>query len=79
MRYIRIAVGAAAPTVVRLKEIERSLIGKSIGELAKYSDAVSALYADAIRPIDDQRSTAAYRKTVALGLIGRFIENLEQQ
>jgi CO/xanthine dehydrogenase FAD-binding subunit len=35
--------------------------------------------APGIKPIDDQRSTARYRKTVALNLIGEVITSLASQ
>jgi CO/xanthine dehydrogenase FAD-binding subunit len=62
----RIALGSVAPTVVRLTRTERALAaGGSLDE------AVRALDED-IRPIDDLRSTAAYRRDVAANLLRRF-------
>lgn len=62
----RIALGSVAPTVVRARNAERVLsAGGSI------RDAQAALAAD-IRPIDDLRSTAAYRLRVAQNLLARF-------
>jgi CO/xanthine dehydrogenase FAD-binding subunit len=62
----RIAVGSVAPTVVRLGATERALAsGASIG------DAMMTLRAE-IRPIDDLRSTAEYRKRVTENLVRRF-------
>ncbi len=62
----RLAVGSVAPTVVRLRETERIL--SSGGSLA---DARQALVAE-IHPIDDVRSSAAYRRRVAANLLTRF-------
>ena len=62
----RIALGSVAPTVVRLPRTEAALeAGESI------DDVVRALEAE-IAPIDDVRSTAEYRRTVAGNLVRRF-------
>jgi xanthine dehydrogenase small subunit len=62
----RIALGSVAPTVVRARGVERVLAaGGSI------ADAQAALEAD-IAPIDDFRSTAAYRRAVCARLLARF-------
>ena len=62
----RIAVGSVAPTVVRLSATERSLAsGDAIDE------AMTALRGE-VRPIDDLRSTAEYRKRVTENLVRRF-------
>ena len=69
---VRIAFGAVAPTVIRSREVEQLLIGRPTPELDKRPD-VSAHYGRLIRPIDDQRSTAHYRRTVALKLLDDFM------
>ena len=61
-----IGLGSVGPTVVRVPETERAL-----GEGASIEDAVSVL-AREIVPIDDIRSTAQYRTTVAGNLLRRF-------
>jgi CO/xanthine dehydrogenase FAD-binding subunit len=62
----RIAVGSVAPTVVRLRGTERALASG-----ATLDDAMTALRAE-VRPIDDLRSTAEYRKRVTENLVRRF-------
>jgi CO/xanthine dehydrogenase FAD-binding subunit len=62
----RIAVGSVAPTVVRLGATERVL---SAG--ASIDDAMTALRGE-VKPIDDLRSTAEYRKRVTENLVRRF-------
>jgi CO/xanthine dehydrogenase FAD-binding subunit len=62
----RIAIGSVAPTVLRLPRTEGILA--SGGSL---DDAVAALNAE-IAPIDDVRSTAAYRRQVSVNLLRRF-------
>lgn len=71
LRAVRVAVGAAAPTVARSRELERSLEGRPAGQVD--IGEVQRGYDRLIRPIDDQRSTAAYRRQVALNLIGDFL------
>ena len=62
----RIALGSVAPTVVRAPLTEACLAdGGSI-------ESAQAVLADEIRPIDDLRSTAAYRRRVAANLLGQF-------
>ena len=62
----RIAFGSVAPTVVRAPATERALAdGAPI-------DAAIAVLAGEIAPIDDVRSTAAYRQRVAGNLLRRF-------
>jgi CO/xanthine dehydrogenase FAD-binding subunit len=62
----RIAVGSVAPTVVRLSRVEHAL-----GSGAAIDDALRHLDQD-IRPIDDLRSTANYRRDVVANLLRRF-------
>jgi len=62
----RVALGSVAPTVVRLPRTETLLA--SGGTLAE----AQALLQDEIAPIDDIRSTAAYRRRVAANLLAQF-------
>ena len=62
----RIAIGSVAPTVMRLPETEAAL-----GRGAPI-DAAQRILVDEIRPIDDVRSTAEYRRLVAANLLARF-------
>ncbi len=62
----RIALGSVAPTVVRLPRTEEALAsGAPIVEAQRVLE-------EEIRPIDDVRSTAAYRRRVAANLLGRW-------
>lgn len=62
----RIALGSVAATVVRLPRTEAALAsGASIDDAVRVLD-------DEIHPIDDVRSTAEYRRTVAGNLVRRF-------
>ena len=63
-----IALGAVAPTVVRVPDAETALIGNQpSGEALA---AVEAAAAAAANPIDDKRGTIAYRRQVA-GVMAR--------
>ena len=62
----RLALGSVAPTVVRLPRTEAALAaGAPIAEAQR-------VLGDEIRPIDDIRSTSAYRRRVAANLLARF-------
>ena len=63
---VRIALGSVAPTVVRATRTEAALAGGSTLEEAQQ------ILVDEIAPIDDIRSTAEYRRRVAVNLLARF-------
>jgi CO/xanthine dehydrogenase FAD-binding subunit len=65
---VRIALGGVAPIVVRAREAEKALLA---GESA---DRVCEALGAAISPIDDVRSTARYRRRVALNLVRDFMQ-----
>ena len=62
----RIALGSVAPTVVRVPRTEAVLAAG--GELAE----AQAVLVEEIQPIDDLRSTAAYRRRVSANLLAQF-------
>jgi CO/xanthine dehydrogenase FAD-binding subunit len=62
----RIAVGSVGPTVLRLARTEAALAaGVTVDEAA-------AVLESEIAPIDDLRSTAAYRRRVTANLLRQF-------
>jgi xanthine dehydrogenase small subunit len=63
----RVALGSVAPTVVRLPAVEAVLA--SGGSVVQAQDALGG----DIAPIDDLRSTEAYRRRVAANLLARFM------
>ena len=69
----RIAVGSVAPTVVRLRKVEEHL--RSGGSI---DDAVEMLDSE-IAPLDDIRSTAAYRRRVTANLLRKFWRDSSDQ
>ncbi|MDH3680075.1 MAG: xanthine dehydrogenase family protein subunit M [Acidimicrobiia bacterium] len=68
----RIALGAVAPTAVRVPDAEAALAGQPINDetLAAVAEAASA----ACNPIDDKRGTVAYRRQVAGVLAKRAVK-----
>ncbi|MCR1899360.1 xanthine dehydrogenase family protein subunit M [Irregularibacter muris] len=71
-KVLRVAVGSAAPTVLRCKEVEDALIGKELTQ--ENMRIASEKVVDAISPIDDIRATAWYRKKVAPVMVRRAME-----
>ena len=67
----KIAIGAAAPTVIRVPEVEGILHGKKINEqlLAEVMETAST----ACNPKNDKRGTVEYRRQVAGVLVKRVI------
>ncbi|MDR7075631.1 CO/xanthine dehydrogenase FAD-binding subunit [Neobacillus niacini] len=76
---VRFAFGAVGPTMVRSFDIEKKLIGKTIPLTNADIAQVVAAFDKIIKPIDDQRSTALYRKTVALNLLRYFLSKKQYQ
>jgi xanthine dehydrogenase FAD-binding subunit len=76
---VRFAFGAVGPTMVRAVDIEKKLLGKTIPLAAADIAQVVADFDKIIQPIDDQRSTAIYRKTVALNLLRYFLSMKQYQ
>jgi xanthine dehydrogenase small subunit len=63
----RLAMGSVAPTPLRLSQTEDALARG--GSLAEAQEVLQR----EIAPIDDLRSTAEYRRTVAANLLGQFL------
>jgi CO/xanthine dehydrogenase FAD-binding subunit len=69
---VKIALGSVAPTVLRAAETEKILKGEKFSS-ALLKTAQETLSRE-ISPIDDMRSTAAYRRRVAQNLLGEFFD-----
>nr|WP_263326280.1 FAD binding domain-containing protein [Neobacillus sp. Marseille-Q6967] len=76
---VRFAFGAVGPTMVRSIDIEKKLLGKTIPLADADIAQVVAAFDKIIKPIDDQRSTAIYRKKVALNLLRYFLSMKQYQ
>jgi CO/xanthine dehydrogenase FAD-binding subunit len=74
---IRIALGSVAPTVLRAPETEKILRGEKLTP-AICPEAQDILVRE-IAPIDDMRSTARYRRTIARNLLAEFCETISSQ
>ncbi len=64
----RVAFGGMAATPKRALETERALVGLSLDEPSTWGEAMAAIARD-YQPLDDHRSSAAYRATVARNLV----------
>ncbi len=64
----RVALGAAAPTVLLVEEAAEALIGRKLDEAAL--ERLAKVCAGACRPIDDKRGTIDFRRKVA-GVLAR--------
>ena len=67
----RVALGAVANRPIRITAVEDAVRGLRLGDAA---EAARAAVRASIQPIDDVRSTAVYRRTVAENLVARFFE-----
>lgn len=66
------AFGAVADTVLRFKELEARLIGKTLAEAATMKEELLAAYAEKL-VLTRGRVSAEYRKTVCLNLLRDFL------
>ncbi|HWQ89970.1 MAG TPA: FAD binding domain-containing protein [Desulfitobacteriaceae bacterium] len=75
IRDVRIAFGAAAPTVIRSREAENLLKGRRCSRVPQLRGDILACYERLLSPLDDLRSSKEYRRTVALNLLDNFLTN----
>jgi CO/xanthine dehydrogenase FAD-binding subunit len=71
---IRLAAASLAAFPSRLYETEAALLGRTLDEVAIREAQVALM--EEVKPIDDIRSTAAYRSRVAVNLLGQFLNEL---
>jgi CO/xanthine dehydrogenase FAD-binding subunit len=78
LRHVRIGLGSVGPTVVLARPTMAALAGAALdGQAAgALADAAAAAMALDVTPIDDIRSTAAYRRTVAQNLAADFARRI---
>ena len=72
--WVRVALGAVAPTVVRAWETEKALIAGGYEGLRRAREAVKS----EVEPIDDLRSTRAYRREMAAVLLERAVRQVAE-
>lgn len=70
VKRARLALGSVAPTTVRARAVEAAITGRVLDVAA--AEAAAAAVAKDIAPIDDVRSTRAYRARIAAGLARAF-------
>ena len=73
-RLARLAVGAVAPTPLRVQRAEERLLGQPI--TPELIAQVSQLVAEECQPVDDIRGSAAYRRRVVAVLVRRLLVRL---
>ena len=78
LQNFALVFGSVAIKPVRSHELENELVGMSLKDIEKNKDRIIEEYAKLIKPIDDQRSTAEYRLTVAKNITRMFIERIVQ-
>lgn len=71
---VRIALGSVAPVPLRLRQTERVVQGLAIDPALVLRARRAAI--EEIQPIDDIRSTAAYRAAVSGNLVAEFLAGL---
>lgn len=74
---IAAAFGAVAPTVLRYKDIEDKLIGKTKDEFASVKEDIISEYADRMQ-LTKGRVSAEYRKTVCMNLLRDFYDSVRK-
>jgi CO/xanthine dehydrogenase FAD-binding subunit len=77
IREIRLGAASLAPFPARLKATEAALLGQPIAD--DTTVAVHRALIGEIKPIDDIRSTAEYRRRVAMNLLDEFLRELQKE
>lgn len=72
---IRIAFGAVAPRIVKVKNCEDLMLNKKYLE-EEFIENIVSKYEEHIIPIDDQRSNRFYRKKVSLNILRDFLQSI---
>ncbi|MDY0373824.1 MAG: FAD binding domain-containing protein [Candidatus Izemoplasmatales bacterium] len=72
----RLAFGAVGPTIIRNREIEKSICQIPKKDILHHLPTIKHQVSEWIRPIDDQRSTQTYRKETALALLDALINEI---
>jgi xanthine dehydrogenase iron-sulfur cluster and FAD-binding subunit A len=72
--WVRVALGAVGPTVIRAPETEKALMGGGYDALRQALAAVK----QEVRPVDDLRSSREYRREMSAVLLERAIRRLTE-
>lgn len=76
VKSARVALGAAAPTVLLVEEAAEALIGSTLDEATL--ERLARICSEACRPIDDKRGTIAFRRKVA-GVLAKRVATTAYQ
>lgn len=76
IKDLRASWGSVGIKPVRFPDLEKKYAGTPVSDLKARKEAVTADFIEGIHPIDDQRSTAAYRRQVSANLFSDFIDSL---
>lgn len=76
VRQAAIALGAVAPTIVRVTDAEQALVGSTLDETT--IERAAMLAAAASRPIDDVRASAEYRRDMVAVLTRRALTQIRE-
>ncbi len=74
IRSASITLGAVAPVIIHARDAEAYLVGKELTD--EVISMASGMSAEASRPIDDIRGSAAYRKAMVNVLVTRGLRSL---
>ena len=74
VRDARIVLGCVAPTIFRARKAEAALTGSPLDRSTR--ERVAQLVAEEIKPIDDVRGSADYRRHIVAALIDRALERI---
>jgi xanthine dehydrogenase iron-sulfur cluster and FAD-binding subunit A len=74
VRDARLALGCVAPTIFRALDAEKVLAGATLDRTTR--ERVAQIAADSIKPIDDVRGSAEYRKRAVAALVDRALERI---
>jgi carbon-monoxide dehydrogenase medium subunit len=77
VKWLRIALGAVAPTAIRARAAEEKLTGRKL-DRALLAEACETVMGE-VDPIDDPRASAAYRRRMSGLLAGRAVEECAAQ
>lgn len=73
---VRVAFGAVAPTPVRATQTEQALEGQKLDDAS--IERIAAVARDEVKPIDDVRASAWYRKEMIHNITKRILSHVAQ-
>lgn len=75
---IRFAFGSVGITTVRRRDEELKFLSAKDGRYSDMAEEITDDFDKLLKPIDDQRSTAAYRKRVSLNILKDFLQKCSE-